>query len=300
MITSVSNERVKHVAALQQKARQRREEGLFAVEGSRLFLETPESLIKEVYVTESFLERMEGSVDAHEYERSFAERARFKDYGSSFDAKITEKLFHIGFETVSEQVFSKMSDTKAPQGILAVLAKQEYKREELFGTPSAAPLLLLLENIQDPGNLGTILRAAEGAGVTGVILSSDCADIYQPKAVRSTMGSLFRVPFYQSTDLYQEIDFLKQNDVKVYAAYLQGSACYDSMDYLGGSAFLIGNEGNGLTREAAVAADMRVRIPMEGRLESLNAAVSAALLVYEAARQRRNSSCFAADSPRGE
>ncbi|MBD5550099.1 MAG: RNA methyltransferase [Lachnospiraceae bacterium] len=260
MITSIANEKIKHVAALQQKAKLRREESLFVVEGGRLFLEAPVSLIIEVYITKSFFENADG--------------------------RMREKLAQTGYEEVSEQVFGKMSDTKAPQGILAVLAQQKYKKEELMGT---SPLLLLLENIQDPGNLGTILRTAEGAGVTGVILSPDCADIYQPKVVRSTMGSLFRVPFYRTEGLHKDIEFLQNRSVKVYAAYLEGSDCYDTVSYLGGCAFLIGNEGNGLTRETAMAADACIRIPMEGKLESLNAGVSAALLVYEAARQRRNS-----------
>lgn len=259
MITSAANEKIKHVAALQQKGRQRREESLFVIEGGRLFLEAPVFLIREVYVTEHFLENA--------------------------DAQMRERLAQTGYETVSEQVFGKMSDTKAPQGIVAVLAQQNYKREEL--TVGTAPLLLLLENIQDPGNLGTILRTAEGAGVTGVILSRDCADIYQPKVVRATMGSLFRVPFYRSEDFGREMEFLRQRGIKVYAAYLEGSKSYDALSYLEGCAFLIGNEGNGLTREAAFAADARVRIPMGGKLESLNAGVSAAILVYEAARQRR-------------
>ena len=258
MITSTSNEKIKHVAALQQKARLRREESLFVVEGGRLFWEAPVSLVREVYVTEYFLRHA--------------------------DAQMRGRLAETGYEEVSEQVFGKMSDTKAPQGILAVLGQQNYKREELLGE---FPLLLLLENIQDPGNLGTILRTAEGAGVTGVILSDGCADIYQPKVVRATMGSLFRVPFYRSEAIKSEIEFLQNNGVKVYAAYLEGSECYDAKDYRGGSAFLIGNEGNGLARETAEAADARIRIPMEGKLESLNAGVSAALLAYEAARQRR-------------
>jgi len=260
MITSAANEKIKHVAALQQKAKLRREEGLFAVEGGRLFWEAPISLIREVYVTERFLENA--------------------------DTKMKERLARTGYETVSEPVFGKMSDTKAPQGILAVLARQEYEREALLGE---SPLLLLLENMQDPGNLGTIMRSAEGAGVTGVILSPGCADIYQPKAVRSTMGSLFRVPFYRTEDLHGEIKFLQSRDVKVFAAYLEGSECYDAVNYTDGCAFLIGNEGSGLARETAMKADAQVRIPMAGKLESLNAAVSAALLAYEAARQRRNS-----------
>lgn len=264
MITSTSNEKIKHVAALQQKTKLRQEERLFVAEGGRLFLEAPESLIEEVYVTEDFLKNAEG--------------------------KMREKLVKTGCEAVSEQAFAKMSDTKSPQGILAVLSWRDYGREELF---AGKPLLLLLENIQDPGNLGTIFRTAEGAGVTGVVLSPGCADIYQPKAVRSTMGSFFRVPFYRSRDLKQEITFLKNRKVKVYAAYLEGSECYDTVSYLEGCAFLIGNEGNGLTRDTAMAADVRIRIPMEGKLESLNAGVSAALLVYEAARQRRKQRCQA-------
>lgn len=263
MITSTSNEKIKHVAALQQKAGLRREESLFVIEGGRLFCEAPVSLVREVYVSERFLKNAGG--------------------------KMKERLGETGYEIVSEQVFAKMSDTKAPQGILAVLVQQKYEKESLLG---ASPLLLLLENIQDPGNLGTILRTAEGAGVTGVIMSRDCADIYQPKVVRSTMGSLFRVPFYQAEDLLREIRFLQGRNVKVYAAYLEGSEVYDEADYREGSAFLIGNEGNGLTEAAALAADERIRIPMAGKLESLNAGVSAALLVYEAARQRRLGSNF--------
>lgn len=263
MITSTSNEKIKHVAALQQKARLRMEESLFVAEGSRLFLEAPVSLVREVYVTERFLENAED--------------------------RMTERLAKTGYETVSEQAFAKMSDTKSPQGVLAVLAWQQYEREMLL---QGNPLLLLLENIQDPGNLGTIFRTAEGAGATGVILSRDCADLYQPKTVRSTMGSLFRVPFYRSENLLQEISYLRDKKVKIYAAYLEGSECYDAVSYLEGSAFLIGNEGNGLTKETAHAADEKIRIPMAGKLESLNAGVSAALLMYEAARQRRGEKGF--------
>lgn len=274
MITGISNEKIKHVAALQQRGKQRLEESLFVVEGGRLFWEAPDSLIREIYVTERFLERVKGGCGTRSCSASCEK---------GLDAKIWEKLSRTGFETVSEQAFQKMSDTKTPQGILAVLAQQKYEREELLG---ASPLLLLLEDIQDPGNLGTILRTAEGAGASGVILSPGCADIYQPKTVRSTMGSLFRVPFYQSMELYREITFLQGRGVRVYAAYLEGAERYDAVSYVGGSAFLIGNEGNGLNRETAMAADGKVRIPMAGKLESLNAGVSAALLLYEAARQR--------------
>lgn len=258
MITSAANEKIKHVGALTQKAGLRREEGLFLIEGTRLFQEAPLSQIKEVYVSESYLKNI--------------------------DKKMGKLLEKTGFEEVSEQIFRKLSDTKTPQGILAVVSRKEYGRRDLLGS---VPLLLLLEAIQDPGNLGTILRAAEGAGVTGIIMSRECVDIYNPKVVRSTMGSIFRVPFYVSDNLPEEIAALQKEHIRVFAAHLSSAHDYDREDYTGGSAFLIGNEGNGLKEETAKAADFRIRIPMLGKVESLNAGISAALLVYEAARQRR-------------
>ena len=148
--------------------------------------------------------------------------------------------------------------------------------------------LLLLENIQDPGNLGTMFRAGEGAGVTGIVMNARCVDIFSPKTIRSTMGSILRVPFYITNDLASVIQKCRQAQVTVYAAHLGGESYYDSFDYRKGTAFLIGNEGNGLTEEIAGCADEYVKIPMEGQVESLNAAMAAGLLMYEVNRQRRS------------
>lgn len=147
--------------------------------------------------------------------------------------------------------------------------------------------LLVLDNIQDPGNLGTIFRTAEAAGVTGVFLSRDCADIYNPKTVRSTMGAIFRQPFVYVEDLPGAISRMKEKGICVFAAHLQGERSYDREDYRKKTAFLVGNEGNGLRREVEEMADVRVRIPMAGRAESLNAAIAAGVLMFEVARQRR-------------
>ena len=147
--------------------------------------------------------------------------------------------------------------------------------------------LLVLDNIQDPGNLGTIFRTAEAAGVTGVFLSRDCADIYNPKTVRSTMGAIFRQPFVYVEDLPGTISRMKEKGICVFAAHLQGERSYDREDYRKKTAFLVGNEGNGLRREVEEMADVRVRIPMAGRAESLNAAIAAGVLMFEVARQRR-------------
>lgn len=256
MITSASNTRVKKVAALNQKAKERRQEEKYVVEGVKMFLEAPEEEIEEIYMAEGFQ-----------------------------NAACMAKLAGWPFETVSEEVFRKMSDTAAPQGILCVMRQKKYALADLLGAKN--PLLMILEDIQDPGNLGTILRTGEGAGIAGVIMSRETADIYNPKTIRSTMGSIYRVPFVYVSSLEEAAAQLKAMGIRLFAAHLKGKSWYDGEDYRKGSAFLIGNEGNGLREETAVLADTYIKIPMEGRVESLNAAMASGILMYEAARQRR-------------
>ena len=165
MITVASNSRLKKLIRLNQKAKARREEDVFLAEGVKMFLEAPAEKIREVYIAESFAP----------------------------DGPCREKLLQTGCEVVADSLFSRISDTCTPQGILCVVEQFHYNIEELLS--SAAPLLLLLENIQDPGNLGTMLRTGEGAGIDGVIMSRDTVDIYNPKTIGSTMGSIYRVTF---------------------------------------------------------------------------------------------------------
>lgn len=267
MISSTANSRIKQVVAWQTKARERRKDGVFIVEGIRMYEEAPENRIKETYVSEKFLKQLQG------------EKGKGQD--------ILKKLQKTGYEEVSEDVFLKMSDTQTPQGILCVLERPTYNIEEMLQTEKEkAPLLLVLEDLQDPGNLGTILRTGEGAGVNGVIMSRDTVDIYNPKTIRSTMGSIYRVPHIYVQDLIPVLDTLSQNGVHTYAAHLSGETYYNAFDFKQGTAFIIGNEGNGLKKETADRAESYLKIPMEGKVESLNAAMSAGLLVYEAHRQR--------------
>ena len=136
--------------------------------------------------------------------------------------------------------------------------------------------------------MGTIIRTAEGAGATGIIMNTTTVDIYSPKVVRSTMGSIFRVPHLVVADLGQTLEQLKaEQGLSIYAAHLKGQKFHDEFDYTVPTAFLIGNEGNGLTDETADAAENYVLIPMKGEVESMNAATSAAILTFEASRQRR-------------
>ncbi len=278
MITSTSNPQVKNLVQLQNKAKARREQGRYVVEGVRMCAEAPEGMTEAVYVSASFLARPES------------------------EALLAGKRY----EVLSDAVFARVSDTRTPQGILCVMRMPDYTWDEILtgswerksarrGSSAGANespagrtgLWLALESLQDPGNLGTVFRTAEGVGAAGLVLDDATADVFNPKTVRAAMGSLYRVPFVGTDDLPAMLERMKARGIRVFAADLRGSVDYAACDYTGDTAFLIGNEGNGLSEAALSAADARVRIPMRGNLESLNAAAAAAVLLYEADRQRR-------------
>lgn len=258
MITSSSNQQMKHIATLIKKAKARKEQGIFVVEGKKMCKEAPEGWLVKAYVSESFL----------------------------LEPDARELLAGKEYEVVSDSVFKSISDTQTPQGILCLVRMPQYELSDMLRGEDTH--LLILESIQDPGNLGTMLRTGEGAGITGVILNQTTVDLFNPKTIRSTMGSIYRVPYYVTSDLKDTVEQLrKTHGIGVYAAHLRGTMQYDEPSYCKGTAFLIGNEGNGLSDEIAELADTYIRIPMQGEVESLNAAVSAALLMYETNRQRR-------------
>lgn len=284
MITSTSNVKIKEIVQLQKKGRLRNERGIFLVEGLRMVQEVPVERIVKMYMTEDFYKK-KGKALLQEQAMSSA-NASPQWKGALRKEKAQDMVPGLELELVTPTVFSYMSDTKTPQGVLAVVRQGGFAKEALMDGRDAH--LLVLDNVQDPGNLGTIFRTAEAAGVTGVILSRDCADIYNPKTVRSTMGAVFRQPFVYVDNLPATISQMKERGIRVYAAHLQGERPYDREDYRKKTAFLIGNEGNGLRREVEEMADVRVCIPMAGRAESLNAGIAAGILMFEAARQRRN------------
>ena len=237
MITSTSNAKVKRLVNLKKKKKFRDEEGVFLVEGIRMFREVPKDRLVEVYASEEFWHR----------ERKAVEQVLA---GTKVQPEI-----------LADFVFEYVSDTKTPQGILCLVRQKQYSITEIVKEKGGElPLLLVLDQIQDPGNLGTIVRTAEGAGVTGIVMSQDCVD---------------------------EVKQMKEAGICTYAAHLEGKNSYDEEDYRKASAFLIGNEGNGLRDEVAEQAQVYIRIPMKGQVESLNAAVATAILTFEAARQRR-------------
>lgn len=201
------------------------------------------------------------------------------------DAELMEQVEKLPYEVVADSVFRQMSDTQTPQGIMTVLKKPSYTLEDILGGEN--PLIMILEDLQDPGNAGTILRTGEGAGVSGVLLTKTCVDITNPKVIRATMGSVYRIPFFYVEDVVSLKQKLQGRGIRFFAAHLQGKNSYDRESYEDGTAFLIGNEGKGLADQAADAADCLIRIPMCGQVESLNAAMAAGILMYEVARQRR-------------
>lgn len=260
-ISSKNNDIIKQIKRIETRARARREEGLFFAEGRRLLSETPRELLSQVFVSEDFAY---GDTEADD--RLYA---LLKDYDNVVE--------------VSDAVFAEISDTRHSQGIAALVKCPEYPMSDLM---KEVPLILVLENVQDPGNLGTMIRTALGAGATGIVLTDGCVDLFSPKVVRATMGAIYRLPYYRVRDVVSLHDDMR-DEVRFFAASLHGEKCYDSCDYTAGTAFLIGNEGNGLTDEAIAVCDEEMQIPMENGLESLNAAMAAGILMYEAHRQRQ-------------
>ena len=294
MISSTGNGKIRELVRIKKSPRERSERGVFLVEGIKMFREIPPDLCQEVYVSESFLQTEEGA----------AALSRLPE---------TEAV------PVSDSVFQHLSDTQSPQGVLAVVRQMQYEQKDLMAsnvsrtkTPPVnasetkmppvkasetktppdcdperkTPLIVVLESLQDPGNLGTIIRTAEAAGASGILLGKGCADIYNPKVTRSTMGSIFRVPFVYADDLQGAVINLKECGIRILAAHLEGSVGLYEESFEGPTAILIGNESRGLSDETAALADRAVRIPMSGSVESLNAAVAAAVCMFEAKRQR--------------
>lgn len=256
IITSVQNARIKHVVALQQKSSLRREEGLFVVEGQR---EIEHCIACGYEVVELFVLNTIG-------------------YSGS-----------IAPTFVTPQVYEKMAYRGSTEGIIAVVRCKEHSLLTLCSSLSAKtrPLIVVLESVEKPGNLGAILRTAEAAKVDAVIVCDPLTDLYNPNLIRASIGGVFCVPVAVCTS-GECIAFLKEHGVRILTAQLQDSYEYYDYDMRHATAIVMGTESTGLTDQWREAADAHIRIPMLGRLDSLNVSVSAAILMYEAVRQRQS------------
>jgi TrmH family RNA methyltransferase len=191
-----------------------------------------------------------------------------------------------------DKTFRYASVTETPQGVLAVCGKPDSTLTDAkfnMLIKNNNPFFLLAENIQDPGNLGTVIRTADAAGVSAVFISRNSVDVFNPKTVRSAAGSIFNLPFFTETDILVLINKLRQNNIPVYGASPNGSVSLYSLNYTGGCAFVIGNEARGLTDATLRSCTAAVSIPIAGKAESLNAAVACGVLLYEALRQKTES-----------
>ena len=255
MITSTQNERVKYVRSLGRR-RTRQREDRFVVEGLRLVSEVVRAGIKPalVFYTEAWAETAAG-------QRLLPILRPAED----------------GDWLVSEAVMAACADTESPQGVLAVLPSVDLEPRE--------GLALIVDAVRDPGNLGTILRSAEAAGTGQVLLAPGTVDLYNPKVVRGAMGAHFRLPV-QSLD-WPDIAGRVAGRA-VWLADAAGGVAYDAVDWRQPSALIVGGEAAGAGEEAGALATGRVRIPMSGGAESLNAAMAATVLLFEVARQRRH------------
>ena len=254
IITSVQNARVKHVVALQQKSSLRREEGLFVVEGQR---EIEHCIACGYEIVEMF------TMDSLQYTGNYP------------------------VTTISHQVYEKMAYRGSTEGIIAVAKVKDHNLSSVNRHLSTVnnPLVIVLESVEKPGNLGAVLRTAEAAGVDAVIVCDPLTDLYNPNLIRASIGGVFSVPVAVCNSK-ECIAFLKEHKIRILTAQLQDSYDYYDYDMQGATAIVMGTESTGLTPQWREAADAHIRIPMLGRLDSLNVSVSAAILMYEAVRQR--------------
>ena len=274
VITSIQNARIKHVVALQQKSSLRREEGLFVVEGQREI----EHCIACGYEVVEFFSRKETLSPRPLATEGTQEGERRK--------KITPATF-----LVTPQVYEKMAYRGSTEGTIAVVKSRDHSLSSFLLSPSSFlekgnPLVVVLEGVEKPGNLGAILRTAEAAHVDAVILCDPLTDLYNPNLIRASIGGVFCVPVATCTS-EECIAFLKKHHISILTAQLQDSYEYYDYDMTHAVAIVMGTESTGLTQQWRDAADAHIRIPMLGRLDSLNVSVSAAILIYEAIRQRK-------------
>lgn len=270
-ISSLQNPKVKHLVALQQKSSERRKARLFVVEGQRELMHCFNAgfSIESIYYCPSIM----NAGDTEELHRS----------NSDVDAESLLKKAESCFE-VSPSVYNKIAYRGGTEGIIAVVRTQERQLADLDTTDF--PLFVVLEKVEKPGNLGAILRSADAAGATGVIVCDPLTDLFNPNLIRSSIGAVFTVPIVACSS-EECITWLKQNGISILTAQLQDSKLYYDTDMQRPTAIVMGTEATGLTPQWREAADAHIRIPMLGNLDSLNVSVSAAILLYEAVRQRK-------------
>ncbi|MFA5524192.1 MAG: RNA methyltransferase [Tissierellales bacterium] len=185
---------------------------------------------------------------------------------------------------ISDKLFAEISDTEKPQGILAVVHYDLKKIDDIVRKNEN--FIILLDRVQDPGNMGTIIRTADAFGSNGIIVTEGCVDIFNPKTIRATMGSIFHIPIVHYKNANEAIKDLRARDITVISTSLDAKAYSFDVDFKRDFALVIGNEASGVSDEVIDDSDMLIKIPMPGKSESLNAAIASSVIMYEVLRQR--------------
>ena len=261
-VTSASNPKIKNLLLLQEKSRARREQGLFVVEGLREL----EHCVAAGFVVRTLFVCPE-----------IAGTAFFTGSGKDTSSEL------LCIE-IPEQLYRKVAYRDSTEGVIAEVEWRALSLNDL--KLPANPLIMVLESVEKPGNLGAVLRSADAAGANAVLICDPLTDLYNPNLIRASIGAVFTVPVV-AVSSEEAIEFLKARDIQILTAQLQDSSLYYDVDMKRGTALVMGTESTGLTPLWRAAASAHIRIPMLGRLDSLNVSVSAAILLFEAVRQRQ-------------
>ena len=269
-ITSTQNPRIKHLLLLQQKSQQRRREGLFVVEGVRELQHCIEGgfEIESLFVNEEI-------------------RMKNEEFAAAVPSGEDIAIANSSFFTLPASLYEKVAYRGSTEGVIAIVKERTTTLSNLKSQISnlKSPLIMVLEGVEKPGNLGAVLRSADAAKADAVIVCDPLTDLYNPNLIRASIGAIFTVPTVVCSS-EECIAFLKENGIRILTAQLQDSHLYYDTDMRSAVALVMGTESTGLTQQWRDAADAHIRIPMLGRLDSLNVSVSAAILLFEAVRQR--------------
>ena len=286
LITSPSNPKIKRLLALQQKSSARREAGLFVVEGRRELQHCIDAgfEVDTLFVCPSLRVSQPPSTSGQITNGAAGLPDRDSDYPAipleGVQGVKTPRIFE-----VNREVYEKIAIRDGSEGVIAEVRTKERRLEEL--ELPARPLLVVLERVEKPGNLGAVLRSADAAGADAVLVCDPLTDLWNPNLIRASIGAVFTVPCVACSSA-GAIAFLKARGIRILTAQLQDSSLYYDCDMTVGTALVMGTESTGLTPVWRESADAHIRIPMLGELDSLNVSVSAAILLFEAVRQRQN------------
>ena len=283
-VTSAQNPKFRNLLLLQEKSRARREQGLFVVEGQRELEHALEAgfTARTVFVCPEITGNRWPVVAGHDENN----RAGHDDHNRSGEESVIPGLTrNLTIVEIPETLYRKAAYRESTEGIIAEVEVKERRLEDL--QLGERPLVVVLESVEKPGNLGAVLRSADAARADAVIVCDPLTDLWNPNLIRASLGGIFTVPTVAASS-EETIDWLQARGIRILTAQLQDSSWYYDVDMTVGTALVMGTESTGLTDRWRRAADAHIRIPMLGRLDSLNVSVSAAILLFEAVRQRNS------------